>query len=60
MAEPGKYSEEDLIRDIRACLVKKGMYGIRGFGNLLKKMDKEHKGQLEIDDIKWGLYHFNY
>jgi Ca2+-binding EF-hand superfamily protein len=48
------------VRDIRALLLSKGLFGIRNLSNLYRKMDPKNSGKLELNDARWGLFHFGY
>lgn len=56
-----RFNIEDLIAEIKAKILERSSFGIRGIARIFKAMDDNGNGQLDVDDFRWGFidYGFN-
>lgn len=58
IAEPPKYTAQDLLRDIKLRLVSRGSMSIRGLGRVFRILDDNRNRQIEAKELQWGLKDF--
>jgi Ca2+-binding EF-hand superfamily protein len=59
IAEPPRYSAEDLIKEIKAKLVTRGTTSIRGLRKIFSQLDQNGNNQIELRELQWGLKDFD-
>ena len=52
------FKVEMLLKEVKARLLERSSYGIRGLSRIFKIMDDNGNGQLDVDDFRWGLIDF--
>ena len=50
-----KFDIQDLIKDIKAKILQRSGFGIRGLARIFKAMDENGNKSLDVDDFRWGL-----
>ena len=50
-----KFDIQDLIKDIKAKILQRSGFGIRGLARIFKAMDENGNKNLDVDDFRWGL-----
>lgn len=53
--ELSKFTIEDCIKDIKAKILQRSAFGIRGIARVFKAMDDNGNKCLDVDDFRWGL-----
>lgn len=46
---------KEIIYKIKLSIKNKGPFGLRGLAKAFKKLDKDRSGNLNLDELKWGL-----
>ena len=52
------FNIETLIKEVKARLLERSSFGIRGLARIFKAMDDAGDNQLDVDDFRWGLIDF--
>lgn len=50
-----KFDIQDLIKDVKAKILQRSGFGIRGLARIFKAMDENGNKGLDVDDFRWGL-----
>jgi Ca2+-binding EF-hand superfamily protein len=50
-----KYTGEDLIKEIKGSLKKRGTMGIRGLARLFRIIDNSGNKQIDLKELEYGL-----
>ena len=58
--EEAKFSVDDLLKDIKAKLLERGAYGIRGLGRIFRILDDNRNHQLDSYEFMNGLRDYGF
>lgn len=47
-----------MLQEIKDRLLENGCMGIRGINKVFKILDENRNGQLELEELQWGLGEF--
>ena len=53
-----KFDIGDLVKQLRAKILDRSAFGIRGLQRIFKAMDVKGDSNLDVDDFRWGLMDF--
>lgn len=49
---------QDLVKDLKAKILDRSPFGVRGLSRIFKAMDVKGDTNLDVDDFRWGLMDF--
>lgn len=53
-----KFEIGDLVKDLKAKILERSPFGVRGLARIFKAMDVKGDKSLDVDDFRWGLMDF--